>query len=111
MAEQSSSTSHRQALPQTASAACNHKPRPTFLISLLLLTLKFYRYVISPLLGPHCRFHPSCSCYAMEALQRFGFWRGSWLTLRRLLRCHPLHSGGLDPVPPDNSSCSLHENQ
>lgn len=67
--------------------------------SVLKLFIHAYRYAISPLLGPRCRFHPSCSAYALEAIDRHGAVYGSWLTLRRLLRCHPLHPGGLDPVP------------
>lgn len=59
-----------------------------------------YQLVVSPWLGPRCRFHPSCSCYAVEALEGHGFFRGLWLTLRRLGRCHPFHPGGYDPVPP-----------
>jgi putative membrane protein insertion efficiency factor len=66
----------------------------------LTVAIRAYRYVISPLLGPTCRFYPSCSCYAEEALQRHGAMRGSYLTVRRLLRCHPWHEGGFDPVPP-----------
>jgi uncharacterized protein len=58
-----------------------------------------YRYTISPLLGQNCRFYPSCSEYGIGSLRRFGFLRGSWLTLARLGRCHPWHPGGLDPVP------------
>lgn len=58
-----------------------------------------YRYFISPLLPPACRFHPSCSSYAEEALQHHGAWRGSWLTARRLCKCGPWHPGGFDPVP------------
>jgi len=66
---------------------------------LAIFLLRGYQYLISPLLGPRCRFHPSCSHYAIEALQQHGLLRGLWLTLRRLLRCHPWHPGGHDPVP------------
>ncbi|MDE2273197.1 MAG: membrane protein insertion efficiency factor YidD [Gammaproteobacteria bacterium] len=67
--------------------------------SVLILLIRGYRYFLSPLLGRHCRFEPSCSAYALEAIQRFGALRGTWLALWRLLRCHPLHPGGYDPVP------------
>jgi uncharacterized protein len=67
--------------------------------ALLLLVLRGYQYAISPLFGPNCRFHPSCSEYAREAIDRHGAGKGSWLTLRRLGRCHPYHPGGFDPVP------------
>ncbi len=78
--------------------------RPTQLFSrglaaLLLALIGFYRQWISPLLGPRCRFIPSCSAYGLEAISRHGPWRGSWLTLRRLLRCHPFSACGCDPVP------------
>ena len=66
----------------------------------LLLPVHAYRKVISPLLPPTCRFYPSCSTYAVEALTVHGALRGSWLTVRRLLRCGPWHPGGIDPVPP-----------
>ena len=65
----------------------------------LIFLIRGYRYLLSPLLGNHCRFYPSCSCYAQTALERFGVFRGLYLALRRLLRCHPFHAGGYDPVP------------
>lgn len=67
--------------------------------SLLTVVIKAYQYAISPLLGAHCRFHPSCSTYALEALERHGVLSGGWLVVRRLARCHPWSPGGYDPVP------------
>lgn len=73
---------------------------PRRLVQWFLLGLvKTYRYLVSPWLGRNCRFHPSCSAYAMEALHKHGPWRGSWLALRRISRCHPFNPGGFDPVP------------
>lgn len=66
---------------------------------LLLGLVQLYRYVLSPLLGPRCRHMPSCSEYAVEALQQHGAWRGGWLALSRISRCHPWGSHGFDPVP------------
>jgi len=63
------------------------------------LPIHAYRLVISPLLGPRCRFYPSCSAYALEALDRFGPFVGTWLAAKRILRCHPFNEGGYDPVP------------
>jgi len=66
---------------------------------LLLGLVRLYRVLVSPLLPPSCRFHPSCSAYAAEALERHGAARGSWLAARRVARCHPFCEGGIDPVP------------
>jgi uncharacterized protein len=63
------------------------------------LLVKAYQYTLSPLVGVHCRHLPTCSAYADEALARFGLWAGGWMTLARLLRCHPLGTSGLDFVP------------
>jgi len=61
--------------------------------------VRAYQIVISPMLGPRCRFHPTCSNYSIEAIKKHGIAIGSWLTLKRILKCHPLHPGGDDPVP------------
>ena len=61
--------------------------------------IRLYQRFLSPALPPSCRFHPSCSQYALEAVTRYGALRGSWLAARRLARCHPFHPGGFDPVP------------
>ena len=71
---------------------------------LLLALVGVYQRWISPALGPHCRFAPSCSTYAAEAVVAHGALRGSWLALRRIARCHPFHPGGHDPVPPRRST-------
>lgn len=66
--------------------------------TLIVLFIKFYRAFVSPLLGPRCRFYPSCSQYALEAVRKYGAVRGSYLAVRRLLRCNPFNAGGYDPV-------------
>ena len=70
-----------------------------WLSAVLLALIQVYRQWLSPLLGPRCRFIPSCSAYAVEAIQRHGPWRGSWLSAKRLSRCHPFTPCGCDPVP------------
>ncbi|RYU60815.1 membrane protein insertion efficiency factor YidD [Methylolobus aquaticus] len=67
--------------------------------AVLLSVIRAYRFLLSPWVGNHCRFHPTCSCYAITAIERFGALRGAYLAIRRLLKCHPLHQGGYDPVP------------
>jgi len=67
--------------------------------TLLILGVRAYQVTLGPLLPPSCRYYPSCSAYAIEALERHGAVRGSWLSVRRILRCHPFRPGGYDPVP------------
>ncbi len=84
----------------TSSASdCAGSARASLGARALLLTLEAYRVILSPLLGGHCRFEPSCSRYASEAIERHGARRGAWLALKRVLRCQPFSSPGLDPVP------------
>ncbi|MCJ8295755.1 MAG: membrane protein insertion efficiency factor YidD [Colwellia sp.] len=71
---------------------------------LVITVIKGYQRFISPLLGPNCRFTPSCSTYATEAINRFGVIKGGWLASKRILRCHPLNEGGEDPVPLDKKN-------
>jgi putative membrane protein insertion efficiency factor len=66
---------------------------------LILIAIRIYQWTLSPLLGGSCRFHPTCSCYTAEAVERFGAWQGSWLGLKRIARCHAWNPGGYDPVP------------
>lgn len=66
---------------------------------LILALVRFYQKVISPIKGPTCRFYPVCSQYAYTAIARFGVIKGGWLALKRILKCHPFHPGGFDPVP------------
>ncbi|AKH68120.1 putative membrane protein insertion efficiency factor [Spongiibacter sp. IMCC21906] len=67
---------------------------------LLILLVKAYQLLLSPVMAGRCRFYPSCSHYTVEALQEYGALRGSWLSICRIARCHPLNDGGYDPVPP-----------
>ena len=67
--------------------------------ALVLWLIRGYQYLLRPILGANCRFAPSCSEYAREAVEKYGALKGSWLAVRRILRCHPYHPGGYDPVP------------
>lgn len=76
------------------------KIKITKLLALPLIALiRVYQFLISPLLGQRCRFHPSCSTYTKTALERFGIFKGLYLGTKRILKCHPLHPGGIDDVP------------
>lgn len=80
--------------------------------TLIRALLRAYQLTLSPLLGPRCRFHPSCSHYMQEAVALHGALRGVWLGLRRLARCHPFNPGGYDPVPPAKTAkacCHAHD--
>lgn len=79
--------------------------------SLLIWIIKGYRLFVSPLFPPTCRFQPTCSMYAIQAIARFGVLRGGWMATLRILRCHPFHPGGYDPVPElgEKSCCDHHD--
>ncbi|MGD9888122.1 MAG: membrane protein insertion efficiency factor YidD [Halothiobacillaceae bacterium] len=77
----------------------------------LIAVVRAYQWVLSPLMGSQCRFQPTCSHYAIEALQTHGAWRGSWLAIKRIGRCHPWHPGGYDPVPQVNDEGKKHEHE
>jgi len=83
---------HNEALPRA------RRLRESAGVMAVRLLMRGYQLTVSPLLGPCCRFAPNCSTYAVEAVQRYGLRRGSWRALRRVLRCHPFHQGGWDPV-------------
>lgn len=72
---------------------------------LLIWLIQGYRLFISPLFPPTCRFQPTCSMYAIQAIERFGVFRGGWMAIMRILRCHPFHPGGYDPVPDVKKKC------
>ncbi|NGX45591.1 MAG: putative membrane protein insertion efficiency factor [Chlamydiae bacterium] len=65
----------------------------------LIFFIRFYQLALSPFVGKCCRFYPTCSDYACEAVDKHGFWKGGWLTLKRMVKCHPFHRGGYDPPP------------
>jgi hypothetical protein len=68
--------------------------------SLFVGLIKMYQFILSPLFGQNCRFHPTCSCYAIEAITEYGVLKGGYLSFRRIIKCHPFHEGGIDTVPP-----------
>ena len=76
------------------------RARPSAAARVMVALITGYRRFVSPLLAPRCRFAPSCSAYALEAVREHGALRGAWLAVRRVGRCHPFHPGGFDPVPP-----------
>ena len=77
---------------------------------LALLLIKGYQSFLSPLLGKNCRFEPTCSCYAHEAIEKYGFFKGAFLSIIRILKCHPFHPGGYDPViAPVDSTQTKHQ--
>ncbi|WP_415903262.1 membrane protein insertion efficiency factor YidD [Neptuniibacter sp. QD29_5] len=81
------------------------------LSSLLIGLVNIYRYLISPVIGPRCRFHPTCSSYMIEAIKLHGPFKGVWLGLKRLSKCHPYNDGGYDPVPMPKNCCDYHSEQ
>ncbi|MCP4127724.1 MAG: membrane protein insertion efficiency factor YidD [Gammaproteobacteria bacterium] len=74
-----------------------------------ILLVRGYSYLISPLLGNNCRYYPNCSSYMQEAIEIHGVSCGLWLGIKRILRCHPFHEGGVDPVPPAGHNCKKHD--
>ena len=99
MTDQQTAVTEHDDDPVEGARAPSSSGRAGPVASVLLLPIRFYRKWISPALPPTCRFTPSCSAYAVEALTTHGALRGVWLTVRRLLRCGPWHPGGYDPVP------------
>ncbi|MED1785813.1 membrane protein insertion efficiency factor YidD [Brevibacillus fortis] len=75
------------------------KEGETMMVKIMVWLIRGYQLMISPYKPPSCRFAPTCSHYAIESIRRFGAWKGGWLALRRILKCHPFHPGGYDPVP------------
>lgn len=93
------------ATPHSSREESAENSRPSLVAYLLLGAIYFYRYAISPFIGSRCRFYPTCSTYGLEAIKIHGAFKGGWLTLKRIARCHPLSEGGEDPVPPKTASC------
>lgn len=91
---------HSSGQKNNASEPITKQSSLSLLARILLLPIYFYRYAISPLIGPRCRFYPTCSTYAVEAIKIHGAIRGGYLAVKRILRCNPMNEGGEDPVPP-----------
>lgn len=87
-------------MPTTSAEDATGKARPTWAVLPIIALIHLYRWLLSPLLGPRCRYLPTCSAYALDAFRRHGVWRGGRLAAARLLRCHPWGGSGYDPVPP-----------
>ena len=85
---------------KTTAAPSLTRIRLTFLARMLVGIIDLYRWILSPLIGHHCRFHPTCSWYAREAVTVHGVFPGIWYAVKRISRCHPWHDGGIDEVPP-----------
>lgn len=83
--------------------------RPSIAARACILLVRAYQVTLSPIVGRQCRFHPTCSHYAIEALRAHGAWRGSVLAAGRVLRCHPFHAGGYDPPPPRDAEAARRE--
>jgi len=77
----------------------NRKEEDRMVTKMVIGMIRGYQRWISPHKGSSCRFYPTCSAYSLTAYERYGFWKGTWLTLRRIMKCHPFHSGGVDYVP------------
>jgi putative membrane protein insertion efficiency factor len=93
--------SHGEPLPDTTAGPFRMRGfMSRFFGWVLLMPIRIYQITLSPFLGGHCRYEPTCSHYAIEAIKEHGPWRGGWMALKRLLRCHPFVKGGYDPVPP-----------
>ncbi|MGB3726905.1 MAG: membrane protein insertion efficiency factor YidD [Glaciecola sp.] len=75
----------------------------------LLLIIRIYQICISPFLGQNCRFHPTCSCYAHQAITKHGAIKGGYLSVKRIVKCNPMHPGGIDPVPDENETRPLNK--
>ena len=81
--------------------------KKSILVYPVIILIYIYRYTLSPLFGNQCRFYPSCSHYAEDALRQYGLFKGVWMTVKRIFRCHPFHDGGYDPVPLKNDSNNI----